>query len=128
MKEKIKQYLRGSVSRRRFLSGLGAMGVASIAASPMAHTLAPFQATGIVDPGNGVLPPDVAKLMQALANAFAANGGVGQNFRVIRAVLSSNNEVDPNGRVRTVRLNMGTANTCCVWRWSNGTLECDENC
>lgn len=44
MKELIKQYLDRGVSRRGFLSGLGAMGITSMAAHSMARSLAPFQA------------------------------------------------------------------------------------
>ncbi|MDP9050624.1 MAG: thiamine pyrophosphate-binding protein [Acidobacteriota bacterium] len=44
MKEIIKDYLDRTISRRRLLSGLGTMGVASIAAKSMASSLAAFQA------------------------------------------------------------------------------------
>ena len=43
MKDLIKQYLDRGVSRRRFLTGLGALGITSSAASAMARSLAPFQ-------------------------------------------------------------------------------------
>ena len=44
MRDLIKKYLERGVSRRRFLSGLGAAGISSIAATSMARSLAPFQA------------------------------------------------------------------------------------
>ncbi len=44
MKGIIKGYLDGKISRRRLLSGLGTMGVASVAAKSMASSLAAFQA------------------------------------------------------------------------------------
>ena len=43
MKEMIKGYLDRTISRRRLLSGLGTMGVASIAAKSMASTLGAFR-------------------------------------------------------------------------------------
>src|ERR1700680_5130344 len=42
MKNLIKQYLDRGISRRHFLSGLGALGVSSVAANSMASSLAPF--------------------------------------------------------------------------------------
>lgn len=42
MKHLIKQYLDRGVSRRSFLSSLGALGISSIAAEAMARSLAPF--------------------------------------------------------------------------------------
>ena len=44
MRELIKQYLDRGLSRRNFLSGLGAIGISSAAASAMARSLAPFLA------------------------------------------------------------------------------------
>ncbi|MFY9530548.1 MAG: thiamine pyrophosphate-binding protein [Candidatus Acidiferrales bacterium] len=46
MKNLIKQYLDHGISRRQFMSGLGALGISASAANSMAHSLAPFlQAT-----------------------------------------------------------------------------------
>ena len=42
MKDLIKQYMDGGVSRRNFLSSLGALGITSVAANSMARSLAPF--------------------------------------------------------------------------------------
>jgi len=42
MKNLIKQYLDRGISRRHFLSGLGTLGVSSVAANSMASSLAPF--------------------------------------------------------------------------------------
>jgi thiamine pyrophosphate-dependent acetolactate synthase large subunit-like protein len=44
MKDLIKQYLDGGISRRNFLSGLGALGMTSLAAESMARSQAPFVA------------------------------------------------------------------------------------
>ena len=44
MRELIKQYLDRGLSRRNFLSGLGAIGISSAAANSMARSLAPFLA------------------------------------------------------------------------------------
>lgn len=45
MKNLIKQYLDREISRRYFLSGLGTIGLTSMAANSMARALAPFQAS-----------------------------------------------------------------------------------
>ena len=42
MKHLIKQYIEGGLSRRGFLSGLGAVGLSTVAANSMARSLAPF--------------------------------------------------------------------------------------
>jgi thiamine pyrophosphate-dependent acetolactate synthase large subunit-like protein len=42
MKELIKRYMERGISRRGFLSGLGALGITASAADSMAHSLAPF--------------------------------------------------------------------------------------
>lgn len=43
MKNLVKQYLDGGISRRRFLVGLGALGLTSSAANAVAQSLSPFQ-------------------------------------------------------------------------------------
>ncbi len=43
MKDLIQQYLDRGISRRNFLSGLGAVGMSTVAANSMARSLAPFQ-------------------------------------------------------------------------------------
>ena len=42
MKDLIKQYLDRGISRRNFLSGLGTLGITSMAANSMARALSPF--------------------------------------------------------------------------------------
>ncbi len=44
MKDLMKQYLDGEISRRGFLSGLGVLGISSVSANSIASSLAPFQA------------------------------------------------------------------------------------
>lgn len=57
MKELIKGYLDRKISRRRLLSGLGAMGVTSIAAKSMAKSLAAFQPPQESAPENPTAAP-----------------------------------------------------------------------
>ncbi len=57
MKGMVKGYLDRTISRRRLLSGLGSMGMASIAAKSMASSLAPFQAPQPSARGERDTPP-----------------------------------------------------------------------
>ena len=57
MKGIIKGYLDGTISRRRLLSGLGAMGMASMAAKSMASSLAAFQTPPEAAHGETDTPP-----------------------------------------------------------------------
>ncbi len=57
MKGMIKGYLDRTISRRRLLSGLGTMGIASIAAKSLASSLAPFQASQQSTNGKTETPP-----------------------------------------------------------------------
>ena len=43
MKDLVKQYLDGGMSRRQFLAGLGGVGITAAAADAMANSLTPFQ-------------------------------------------------------------------------------------
>lgn len=126
MKKRIMQYLKRSVSRRRFFAGLGAVGVTSLTASSLKYG----KAQDGVQPGDGPLPPQVDALMHALAAAFKAHGGTGDNYVVIRGIISSEVVTDANGKAKTIKLTMGSANTCCYWRWDggSGTLVCEANC
>jgi acetolactate synthase I/II/III large subunit len=56
MKHLIKQYLDRSISRRHFLSGLGTLGITSVAANSMASTLAPFMAQAANENAEGGQP------------------------------------------------------------------------
>ena len=53
MRELIKQYLDRGISRRNFLSGLGAAGITTVAANSMASSLAPFMAEADDAAANG---------------------------------------------------------------------------
>lgn len=57
MKELIKGYLDRNVSRRRLLTGLGSMGMTSLAAKSMAARLAPFQASQYSPQQETAAPP-----------------------------------------------------------------------
>lgn len=68
MKEIIRQYLDGGVSRRQFLNALGAVGLAATAADSMASSLAPFQAPE--DEGEPKQSPPWMKRMRGTGGAL----------------------------------------------------------
>ena len=70
MKDLIKQYLDRGISRRQLLSGLGTLGITTVAAKSMASSLAPFVQEAQSD------PPDASSSLTGMRQASGTGGAL----------------------------------------------------